>query len=199
MNTDLFGPDSDFVTYHSVVSTSPESDRHLARRSCKREWQQNGRRYFEYSMGSTKNSGLLQLHLRRLTRSSTITGTVVRRPGDLLPPLAHLRPGQDAWRIQGEASTTTQRITARISSTSFESLSFRATAALPSPFPNTVPYSEGIGFIGRLERPDDIDFTWFVTAHELAHQWWGHQLVGGHGERLQHDVREPRRVFRACA
>jgi aminopeptidase N len=47
-------------------------------------------------------------------------------------------------------------------------------------FPNTVPYSEGIGFIGRLKKPEDIDFTWFVTAHELAHQWWGHQLIGGY-------------------
>ena len=47
-------------------------------------------------------------------------------------------------------------------------------------FPNTVPYSEGTGFIGRLEHPEDIDFTWFVTAHELAHQWWGHQLIGGY-------------------
>ena len=26
---------------------------------------------------------------------------------------------------------------------------------------------------------EDIDFTYFVTAHELAHQWWGHQLIGG--------------------
>jgi aminopeptidase N len=43
-----------------------------------------------------------------------------------------------------------------------------------------VPYSEGIGFIGRLKKPEDIDFTWFVTAHELAHQWWGHQLIGGY-------------------
>jgi hypothetical protein len=39
-------------------------------------------------------------------------------------------------------------------------------------FPNTVPFSEGIGFIGRLEKPTDIDFTYFVTAHELGHQWW---------------------------
>jgi aminopeptidase N len=46
-------------------------------------------------------------------------------------------------------------------------------------FPNTVPYSEGLGFIGRMEKPDDIDFTYFVTAHELGHQWWGHQLIGG--------------------
>jgi aminopeptidase N len=25
---------------------------------------------------------------------------------------------------------------------------------------------------------DDIDLTWFVTAHELGHQWWAHQLIG---------------------
>ena len=45
-------------------------------------------------------------------------------------------------------------------------------------FPNTVPFSEGIGFIGRVKSKDDIDFTYFVTAHELGHQWWGHQLIG---------------------
>ena len=45
-------------------------------------------------------------------------------------------------------------------------------------FPNTIPYSEGIGFIGRVLKPTDIDFTYFVTAHELGHQWWAHQLIG---------------------
>jgi len=49
-------------------------------------------------------------------------------------------------------------------------------------FPNTIPFSEGIGFIGRLEKPTDIDFTYFVTAHELGHQWWAHQLIGGRVE-----------------
>jgi aminopeptidase N len=46
-------------------------------------------------------------------------------------------------------------------------------------FPNTVPFSEGIGFITRVLKPTDVDLTYFVTAHELGHQWWGHQLVGG--------------------
>jgi aminopeptidase N len=45
-------------------------------------------------------------------------------------------------------------------------------------FPNTVPYSEALGFIQRIEKPDDIDMVFYVTAHELAHQWWGHQVVG---------------------
>jgi aminopeptidase N len=41
-----------------------------------------------------------------------------------------------------------------------------------------VPYSEGLGFIQRVLKPDDIDEIFFITAHELAHQWWGHQLIG---------------------
>jgi aminopeptidase N len=49
-------------------------------------------------------------------------------------------------------------------------------------FPNTVPFSEGIGFITRVVKPTDVDLTYFVTAHELGHQWWAHQLVGGQVE-----------------
>jgi ABC-2 type transport system permease protein len=29
------------------------------------------------------------------------------------------------------------------------------------------------------EGPDKIDLPFFVTAHEVAHQWWAHQVIGG--------------------
>lgn len=47
-------------------------------------------------------------------------------------------------------------------------------------FPNTVPYSESIGFIARVrdQDPDDINYPYYVTAHEVAHQWWAHQVIG---------------------
>ena len=41
-----------------------------------------------------------------------------------------------------------------------------------------MPYSESIGFIANLKNPDDIDFVYYVVAHEMAHQWWAHQVVG---------------------
>src|SRR5262249_37075134 len=44
-------------------------------------------------------------------------------------------------------------------------------------FANTIPYSENIGFIQDFTDPQKIDFASYVTAHEIAHQWWGHQLV----------------------
>ncbi|RHW75137.1 M1 family aminopeptidase [Colwellia sp. RSH04] len=43
-------------------------------------------------------------------------------------------------------------------------------------FANTVPYSETIGFISDLRDPENIDPAYYVTAHEVAHQWWGHQV-----------------------
>jgi ABC-2 type transport system permease protein len=45
-------------------------------------------------------------------------------------------------------------------------------------FANTVPYSEDIGFLSDLRDPDEIDIPYYVTAHEVAHQWWGHQVDG---------------------
>ena len=43
-------------------------------------------------------------------------------------------------------------------------------------FANTVPWSEGIGFIADLPKSSDkIDYVTYVGAHEIAHQWWGHQ------------------------
>lgn len=59
-------------------------------------------------------------------------------------------------------------------------LEFPAYASFAQSFANTIPYSEGIGFIARLSDPEKIDTATYVTAHEIAHQWWGHQLVPGH-------------------
>jgi ABC-2 type transport system permease protein len=45
-------------------------------------------------------------------------------------------------------------------------------------FPGAVPYSEGAGFIAKIDDRDGVDFIAYVTAHELAHQWWFHQVTG---------------------
>ncbi|MEP7329348.1 MAG: M1 family aminopeptidase [Betaproteobacteria bacterium] len=46
-------------------------------------------------------------------------------------------------------------------------------------FPNTVPFNEAIGFTAKVDDtdPKDLDYPYFVTAHEVAHQWWAHQEV----------------------
>ena len=53
-------------------------------------------------------------------------------------------------------------------------------------FAGTIPFSENVGFITDLRNPKSFDYVTKVTLHELAHQWWGHQVIGGdaRGARL---------------
>jgi aminopeptidase N len=62
-------------------------------------------------------------------------------------------------------------------------MEFPAYDSFAQSFAGTVPYSEAIGFVQN--HPDHtpageekIDLVTYVTAHEVAHQWWGHQVVG---------------------
>ena len=52
-------------------------------------------------------------------------------------------------------------------------------------FANTIPYSESIGFIASYDDPEKIDLVTYVTAHEIGHQWWAHQVMSG--ETAGHD------------
>ena len=44
--------------------------------------------------------------------------------------------------------------------------------------PGTIAYSEDLGFVSDFRAPETVDHVTFVTAHELAHQYWGHQVRG---------------------
>ena len=59
-------------------------------------------------------------------------------------------------------------------------------------FAANIPFSESIGFIADVRSlsndsavtlaPANIDYPFFVTAHEIAHQWWAHQLIAADAE-----------------
>ncbi len=55
-----------------------------------------------------------------------------------------------------------RRILALSSSSNYRVLEFPRYRAFAQSFPNTVPFSEGIGFIERLKKSDDIDLLYFV-------------------------------------
>jgi hypothetical protein len=43
-------------------------------------------------------------------------------------------------------------------------------------FPGIIPFSEAIGFVMDIDDGQDVDMAFYITAHEVAHQWWGMQL-----------------------
>ncbi|MCV2359340.1 hypothetical protein LNV08_10185 [Paucibacter sp. TC2R-5] len=60
-------------------------------------------------------------------------------------------------------------------------MEFPAYERFAQAFAGTVPFSEAIGFIQNFkdaDRDEKVDLVTFVTAHEMAHQWWGHQING---------------------
>ncbi|MFN5028880.1 MAG: M1 family aminopeptidase [Burkholderiales bacterium] len=66
-------------------------------------------------------------------------------------------------------------------------LEFPAYEGFAQSFAATIPYSESIGFIQNFDekRADEkIDQVTFVTAHEVAHQWWAHQVIGANKQGM---------------
>ncbi len=43
-------------------------------------------------------------------------------------------------------------------------------------FPGAIPFSEALGFVLDIDDDTDVDMAFFITAHEVAHQWFGMQI-----------------------
>lgn len=50
--------------------------------------------------------------------------------------------------------------------------------AFAQAMPGMIPYSEEVGFVSDYRQPGVIDYVTYLTAHEMAHQYWAHQVVG---------------------
>jgi hypothetical protein len=70
-------------------------------------------------------------------------------------------------------------------STNFSSYQFKYLRVVEFPryqlygecFPGVIAVSEGYGFIARFD-PSQVAYIFRVLAHEVAHMWWGHQIIG---------------------
>ena len=93
---------------------------------------------------------------------------------------------QHAWNV--ERMVTAMKASLDYDQANFSPYQFRQLKFLEFPafdgrfaqsFAGTVPWSEDLGFIADLPRDaDKIDYVTYVGAHEIAHQWWAHQLIG---------------------
>ena len=57
-------------------------------------------------------------------------------------------------------------------------IEFPRYASFAQAFAGTMPYSENIGFVANTDDPKEIDWTTYVIAHEIGHQYWAHQVIG---------------------
>lgn len=168
-------PDADWIDFETTVSTSADQIA-IAPGYLQKEWQDGGRRYFHYKMDSPIFNFYAYLSARYAVRKDSYEGVAIEIFYD---PKHEYNVGRMVDSIKksleyfGREFGPYQHRQMRI-------LEFPLYAQFAQAFPNTVPFSESIGFIAKLdEDPEAIDYVFYVTAHEVAHQWWAHQVIGG--------------------
>jgi ABC-2 type transport system permease protein len=170
---------ADWINFEGTVSTSADQIAVMPG-YLQKQWRENGRRYFQYKVDAPILP-LLSLDSARYA---------VRRDRWREVNLEiYYHPGHE---FDLDQMMDSMKASLEYCSTNFSPYQFRQLRILEFPryatfaaaFANTVPFSEAIGFITRYDpkKPDSINLPFYVTAHETAHQWWGHQVMSANVE-----------------
>lgn len=166
-------PYADHIRFACTISTAPDQVA-IAPGELKREWKEGGKRLFRYECATPIFNFWSVLSARYEVSKEVANGVT-------LEVYHHPEHGANVQRMMkamrdaiGYASTNFspyQHNVARI-------IEFPRYRSFAQSFPSTMPYSEAIGFITDLRDTARIDMVYYVVAHEVAHQWWGHQVLG---------------------
>ncbi|HKP30207.1 MAG TPA: M1 family aminopeptidase, partial [Gemmatimonadales bacterium] len=165
---------ADWIDFEATVSTAPDQIA-IAPGYLQKEYEENGRRVFEYKMDRPIHNFFSFLSARYTVMRDTFRGID-------LEIYYHKGHEYNLGRMMESMKATLAYLGDHVSPYQYRQvriLEFPRYSTFAQAFPNTVPYSENIGFILRAsDKDDDLDMPFFVTAHEVAHQWWGHQVTG---------------------
>ncbi len=173
-------PDADFIGFEATVSTEPDQIA-IAPGYLQREWLEGGRRFFHYKM----DAPILNFYAFQSARYEVRKAVWPGPNGDVAIEVYYQKGHEfnlDSMIASAKASLSyNSQNFGPYQYRQFRIIEFPRYASFAQAFPNTIPYSEAIGFVARVrpDDPKDIDYPYYVTAHEAAHQWWAHQVVGG--------------------
>lgn len=167
------GDDADWIDFSTTVCTAPDQIA-LAPGYLRREFVRDGRRCFSYAMDRPMLNFFAYLSGRWQVRKSRYKDIPIEVYYDQRHPYnvdRMIEAVQKSLAYYEANFTPYQHRQVRI-------IEFPGYRSFAQSFANTIPYSESIGFIADLRDPDDLDYVFYVTAHEIAHQWWAHQVIG---------------------
>jgi ABC-2 type transport system permease protein len=167
-------PDADRVEFETTVSTSMDQIA-VSSGELQRQWVENGRRYFHYRAETPITHHFAYTSARYEVARSEWNGVAIEvfhHPGH------HTNVG----RMVDAAGKSLAYFTANFGPYRHRSLRIvefpRYAPDDAASFPGLIAWSERLGFNARLDGEEAIDYPFYVTAHEIAHQWWAQQLVG---------------------
>ena len=175
---DMHGHENDasWINYEAVVSTSLDQIA-LAPGTLKKQWHENERAYFHYKVDH-EISNFLGFASAQYQTQSIYSGNT---------------------KINAYYHASHDRNIELMLNTASEALSYFEQAYGPYPFaelnlveipnrgfarayPGTIYISEHVGFKEDLTQGTGHDDFSYLIAHEIAHQWWGHQLASAKTE-----------------
>jgi len=167
--------DADWVSFEAVVGTAGDQTA-ITSGDLQRSWRAGGRRYFHY-----RAEGKILNFFPLLSGRYVVARDRWR---DVALAVYH-HPGHEhnVARMLRSARRSLDYCTSQFGPYQFKQLrivEFPRYQTFAQSYPGTIPYSESVGFIAKVDAddPEDIDYPFYVTAHEVAHQWWAHQVVG---------------------
>ena len=179
--TNYISHDADRIQFEATVSTSADQ-RAIAPGTLEREWTDGGRRYFHFVERRPIFHYLAFLSGRYAVerdRWNDVALEIAHHPDHTYDLPSMLRGMKDSLAYFTRAFGPYQHPVLRI-------VEFPGYATFAESFSSTVPFSEAIGFVAEVEkgRPDAIDYPLYITAHEVAHHWWGHQVLSADAQGM---------------
>lgn len=171
----LVGDDADFIRFGITMSTSDDQIA-IAPGYLQKEWTEDGRKYFRYEM----DQPMFNFYAMVSGRYEVLSEEWMAPYGEMVK-LEVYHHKDHTYNIDRMMEAMKHSLTYYSENFSpyqhkqMRILEFPRYASFAQSFANTVPFSESIGFILDIDE-DDVDIAYYVTAHELAHQWWGHQV-----------------------
>ncbi len=176
LNMNLFGDSADFIDFEIILSTSKDQIA-IAPGYLIREWEEGDRKFFQYKMDKPMANFYSMVSARYEVRSDEW----VSPEGEKVNLEIYYHKGHEfnLDRMMDGLKKSLDYYTANFSPYQFRQLrimEFPRYRTFAQSFANTIPFSEGIGFM-QNQQEDEVDMTFYVTCHEVAHQWWGHQVM----------------------
>lgn len=165
--------DADWLDFRTTFCTAPDQIA-LAPGYLQKEYQRDGRRCFDYAMDRPMLNFYAYLSARWAVKKAAYKDIPIEVYYDPKHPYnvdRMIEAVQKSLAYYEANFSPYQHRQVRI-------IEFPGYQSFAQSFANTIPYSESIGFIADLRDKDNIDYVFYVTAHEVAHQWWAHQVIG---------------------
>jgi ABC-type transport system involved in multi-copper enzyme maturation permease subunit len=169
--------DADWINFEVTLSTAPDQIA-VAPGYLQKEWKKGERRYFHYKMDKPILNFYSILSARYAVKKDVWTSKEGKKVN--LEIYYHPTHSYNLERMMEGMKKSLSYCSANFSPYQYRQmriLEFPRYAGFAQSFANTVPYSESLGFLADVDDKKDVDFVLYVTAHEVGHQWWGHQVV----------------------